>query len=178
MPIEDVGSIELSLKNLGAKLIGYTEEHDYYIDTRPCVDLASADSALRIRVSRDLQSNNYRYELTFKGPREKHEFAKVRREITVEVSDGEKLLEIFKIVGFKVLAVVSKKRKIYQYGTYRVYLDEVEGLGKFIEIEYVGDDRPRIEIEYEIMHIIDTLNIPRKIISKSYLELVLAKTKS
>jgi len=46
------------LKELGATFIGYKEEQDYYIDTRPCIDLVSADSALRLRVSRDIQTGN------------------------------------------------------------------------------------------------------------------------
>lgn len=175
IPIEDLNNVELELVKLGAIFIGYNEERDYYIDTRPCLDLVSKDSALRLRVSKDVITGATRCELTFKGPREKHEFAKVRKEITVEVSDGEKMIEIFKMLGFNVLLAVSKRRKIYQYKDYHVYLDEVQDLGRFVEIEYLSGETPGVKPEHNLMHIVEALNLPKNFISKSYLELLLAK---
>lgn len=175
--VEDLDKVELSLKKLDALFIGYREEHDYYIDTSPCVDLASADSALRLRVSKDIVKHSVSCELTFKGPREKHEYAKIRKEITVIIDDAEKMLDVLKALGFKVLAVVSKKRKVYRYGNCYIYLDEVEGLGKFVEIEYiVGSDKDSKEMpEGYIMKVVEILGIPKNFILKSYLELILSK---
>uniref|UniRef100_A0A7C2ZNI4 Class IV adenylate cyclase n=1 Tax=Ignisphaera aggregans TaxID=334771 RepID=A0A7C2ZNI4_9CREN len=175
VPVTDLSEIELKLKELGAVYSEYKEELDYYIDARPCVDLASSDSALRLRVLKDLQSGSTHSELTFKGPREKHDFAKIRSEITVSVSDPTAMLEIFKKLGFGILAKVYKKRKVYSYGPYKIYLDDVEGLGKFIEVEYVGEGIPSALIENEIVNILTLLNIPKNFVTKSYLELLLDK---
>ncbi|OGU85686.1 MAG: hypothetical protein A2279_06790, partial [Stygiobacter sp. RIFOXYA12_FULL_38_9] len=43
----------------------------------------------------------------------------------------EKYLESF----LNIEAVVEKKRKLYLYDNTRVHLDEVKGLGKFLELE-------------------------------------------
>ncbi|MEM1645288.1 MAG: class IV adenylate cyclase [Ignisphaera sp.] len=179
VPVENLELIEFKLKKLGATLVGYKEEQDYYIDTRPCVDLASVDSALRLRISKDIQTGWTRYELTFKGPREKHDFAKIRKELTVEIADAMVMLDILKILGFKVLAIVSKKRKIYKGGNYRIYLDEVNGLGKFVEVEYVSEvELNRSQLENEIINLVKQLGIQPNFIMKSYLELILLKNKT
>ncbi|MEM2512527.1 MAG: class IV adenylate cyclase, partial [Ignisphaera sp.] len=137
------------------------------------------DSALRLRVSRDIQTGNTRCELTFKGPREKHDFAKIRKELTVGITDVETMLDILKMLGFKVLAVIYKKRKIYQDGIYHIYLDEVEGLGKFIELEYVSEyEYNELLIGDEVLKLVDKLSIKRNFITKSYLELILSRTGS
>jgi adenylate cyclase class 2 len=175
IPLDNLEHVENKLRKLGAILIGYREEHDYYIDTRPCIDIVSTDSALRIRVSRDPQSGNVYGELTFKGPRENHGFAKVRKEMSVEVNDPLKMLEIFKALGFNVFIIVSKKRKVYQYNEYKVYLDDVEGLGKFVEIEYMyeGDRGWGSDIDQYILEIVDILGLPKIFIKESYLELMM-----
>lgn len=179
VPVDNLELIELRLRELGATFIGYKEEQDYYIDTRPCIDLVSADSALRLRISRDIQTGRTRYELTFKGPREKHDFAKIRKELTVELADAMAMLDILKMLGFKVLAVVSKRRKIYRDRNYRIYLDEVNGLGKFVEVEYVSEvELGRSQIENEIINLVKQLGIQPNFIVKSYLELILLKNKT
>lgn len=177
IPVDDLELIEYRLRSLGAIFIGFKEELDYYIDTRPCLDLVSADSALRLRISKDLQLGEVFSELTFKGPREPHDFAKVRMEVSVEVKDPLKILDIFKMLNFKVLAVISKRRRIYQYNVYRVHLDDVKGLGKFVEIEYICSDSKQL-IENDLLKIVDALGLPRKFIKKSYLELILSKSLS
>lgn len=176
IPVDDLETVEQNIEKLGACLIGYVEERDYYIDTRPCINLVANDSVLRIRVSRDLNRDATAYELTFKGPREKHGFAKIRNEISVVVDDAGKLLEIFKMLGFKVLAEIVKRRRIYQYNEYRIYLDDVEGLGKFVEIELVVDgDEISTNVFDELLQIAEVLGAPKNFISKSYLELWIDK---
>jgi predicted adenylyl cyclase CyaB len=44
--------------------------------------------------------------------------------------------------AFGVLAVVKKKRELYTYKDARIHIDEVEGLGAFIEFEVTGGETP------------------------------------
>jgi adenylate cyclase class 2 len=85
------------------------------------------------------------------------------------------MLEIFKALGFNVFIIVSKKRKVYQYNEYKVYLDDVEGLGKFVEIEYMyeGDRGWGSDIDQYILEIVDILGLPKIFIKESYLELMM-----
>ena len=39
------------------------------------------------------------------------------------------------MIFLKVEAVVEKKRLLYMYDNTRIHLDEVKGLGKFLELE-------------------------------------------
>lgn len=175
--VDDLNAVELKLSNLGAELVGYREEQDYYIDITPCTGSMPFDSALRVRIAKDVINNTVRAELTFKGPRERHEFAKIRPEITVAIDDAEKMLEIFKALGFKTLAVISKKRKVYRYGNCRINLDEVDGLGNFIEIEYLIDKEQNVDLLGDVLKVLEKLEIPKNFVKKSYLELILAKSR-
>ena len=63
------------------------------------------------------------------GPRES-------RYIVHPTADPEGLLEVLS-AAFDVRGVVRKRRSVYVIGPTRVHLDEVEGLGKFVELEVV-----------------------------------------
>lgn len=175
IPVNDLEHVEKNLRRLGAIFIGFYEEQDYYLDMRPCIDLMLIDSALRIRLTKDLINGGVASELTFKGPKERHEFAKIRKEITVTIDSGEKMLDIFKSLGFNIAAVVLKKRKIFRHNNYKIYLDDVESLGKFVEIEFVSENEKISGIEEELTDLVNILDLPKVFISKSYLELLLEK---
>src|SRR5512140_1691948 len=40
-----------------------------------------------------------------------------------------------------VLVTVDKQREIYYVGNVKIHIDEVQGLGRFVEIEAAGDER-------------------------------------
>ena len=168
---EDLNSVEEKLKALNAKLIDIVEERDYYIDLNPCIDLKSMDSALRVRVSRSLLRNTISNELTFKG-RRVSEYPKTRKEITVYIDSAEKMLMIFNELGFKKFYTVSKTRRIYQLRNCRIFLDSVDGLGSFVEIE-VTSYRDVDEAKKEVENLLKELGIRGEIVRETYLELLL-----
>ena len=171
--VEDLGRVEERLLSVGARIVDVVEEEDLYIDLAPCIDMFSRDIALRVRMYRSVTSNKRVCELTYKGPRISRDL-KIRKEITLTIDDGYRALEIFRELGFERHVSIRKKRKIYRYGAAKIFLDDVEGLGKFVEIEVDGVDS--IERFREIiMKILEILNLPRELISKSYLELILEK---
>jgi adenylate cyclase class 2 len=53
-------------------------------------------------------------------------------------SDGESL-RILLSKGLGVLCVVDKRREIYFHGNVKLHVDEVEGLGGFVEIEVIEE---------------------------------------
>ncbi len=123
------------LSAMGAVPLGNTTEVDVYY-AHPCRDFAATDEALRVRYA----GNGA--ELTYKGPR-MGPGAKTRREVTVRVEgDVETLISS---LGFDRVAVVRKRRALYAVGPYTVSLDEVEGLGTFVEIEAVVDGQGGLE---------------------------------
>ncbi|MEM4928339.1 MAG: class IV adenylate cyclase, partial [Acidilobaceae archaeon] len=96
----------------------------------PCRNFLVTDEALRIR-----QRGDGVIELTYKGPREKSLDYKGRLELTTVVADENSLREILEALGFRSAIVVIKKRRSYGKNGVEISLDEVDGLGCFIEIE-------------------------------------------
>jgi len=172
--ISNVDYIEKKLKELGAKLDNIIEEEDYYIDLTPCVDIRRSDIALRIRKSKSLMKGDVVEEVTFKGKR-LSEFPKVRKEITVNISSAEKMLEIFRELGFRNIYTIHKIRKVYILSNSKVFLDYVEELGYFMEIELLKPMDLAI-LKNELARLFTALNVSeRHIERKTYLELLLEK---
>uniref|UniRef100_A0A7J3QFL6 Class IV adenylate cyclase n=1 Tax=Ignisphaera aggregans TaxID=334771 RepID=A0A7J3QFL6_9CREN len=171
--VDDFNRIEEKLSKLGAVLIDFIEEEDIYIDLKPCIDMAARDMALRVRIYRSILSNTKHCELTYKGPRQSKDL-KIRKEITLAIDNGYKAIDIFRELGFEKYIAVYKMRKIYRYGSAKIFLDDVKGLGKFIEIE-IEDVNSIERFRENIMRILDTFDLPKELIPKSYLEMVLEK---
>lgn len=76
---------------------------------------------------------------------------------------------------FAVEAVVQKKRKLFLFYNTRIHLDNVKGLGKFLELEtLVVNDKPDAEMRFK--EIIYFLKLDQsKQIRKSYRDLIIEK---
>jgi adenylate cyclase class 2 len=127
-----VPGIEEKIADLGGELIGVENHLDLYFSS-PFRDFAKTDEALRIRVKEE------GVRLTYKGPKLDIE-TKSRREMTVRVDDPEALESILEAIGFSRAAVVKKRRTKYALGEAVLCVDEVEGLGSFVEVELAGDE--------------------------------------
>jgi len=172
--IRDPDEVERRLQGLGAKLIDIVEEVDSYVDLAPCIDMRKQDIALRIRKRRSLVTGESINELTFKG-RRMPGAVKARKEITVIISDGEKLLEILRELGFTNIYTVSKTRKIFALKDLRIFIDNVKELGTFLEIE--APSTMNVEkFEQVIKDLFNVLGVDESCIeSKTYLELLLER---
>lgn len=146
-------------------------EEDRYVDLTHCVGSPARQIALRVRIKKSLTRNTSTAELTFKGALIEKE-VKAREEITTTLEDPEKITRMLLLSGFPIITV-KKKRKIYSTTADRVkiYLDEVEGLGNYVEVEVIN---PESKEEYlKILNKIkEELGLSREEnIVKSYLEL-------
>jgi len=61
-------------------------------------------------------------------------------EYEVKIENLAQMKKILEVLNFKSLTKVDKKRKAWEYKDYEIDLDSVEGLGDFVEIEYIGKD--------------------------------------
>jgi len=93
---------------------------------------------------------------------------KSREEIEVEVSDGE-IQELLLRLGFREVATVKKRRRLYRVGDVLLSLDDVEGLGLFAEAEVRGD----LNREEDLLDLLKKLGGGEPI-RKSYLEMLIA----
>jgi len=127
--------IEEKLKSAGFELVGEKLEEDVYFNS-PVRDFRQTDEALRVRREYG-ETENAR--LTYKG-KKLDSITKTREEITVDVSDSEAMKLILQKLGFKAVATVRKRRKIYRLGDVIACVDEVDNLGKFVELEIDVED--------------------------------------
>ncbi len=154
--------IEAKILDLGGELIGVENHLDLYFNS-PIHDFARTDEALRIRIK------EVGARLTYKGPKLDSE-TKSRRELTVQVDDPKALESILESVGFSRAAVVKKKRTKYALGEAVLAVDDVEGLGTFIEVELSGGEDWQAQ-KRTALDILASLGLVESI-RKSYLELL------
>lgn len=159
--------VRARLASLGIRQAASLTERDLYFNS-PTRDFGRTDEALRIRSTEEGTS------LTYKGPKLGLGGIKAREEFIVPVDSGEALEEILGRLGFTRTAVVEKTRETYRVEGTFVALDEVKGLGPFVEIE-----APSGLGEHEAIALITRvrgiLGLTGEETTLSYLEMVLAK---
>jgi len=133
-----------SLLREGAVERGVIEQSDCYY-AHPATDYAVTGEAFRMR---RVDESNY---LTYKGPRvtsrEEDGRTKIRREIELEIEAGEaganQWSSLIEALGFRPVLEVRKCRSelalTWRGTSVDAALDEVTGLGSYVELEVVCD---------------------------------------
>ncbi len=158
--ISDPIEIANKLKELSARKILKIQQQDIYLDNEDMA-LFNSGKALRIR------KEDGRYFLTLK---EKilHRKPKTRNEETIELSENQTivLLRILENLGFKKTLTINKIREVYEIGELKFFIDMVEDLGYFLEIEIPEDYE-------ETQHILQKLGMSLEAaIDKTYPEML------
>lgn len=160
--LEDLARVRERLQAMGAEFQGEERQEDLYFN-HPERDFAQTDEALRLRLA------GGRSTMTYKGPK-LEAVTKSREEFQVGVDDYEGAVAILERLDFRRVARVTKHRELYALEGYRVMLDEVEGLGTFVEVEKV---EPPYKPE-ELVALLKRLGAGEEAMERrSYLELLL-----
>lgn len=125
--LDDPARIISSILELGGREVYFTVQRDTYY-RHPSRDFAVTDEALRIR---EEEGKSF---ITYKGPKLDAD-TKSREELEVPLVDPKDLGALLLRLGFEPVAVVEKRRRGYYLGTLEVCVDEVKGLGHFLEVE-------------------------------------------
>lgn len=59
-------------------------------------------------------------------------------EFETAIEDIEKMEKIFEVLDFKLVAEVDKTRQVWDFKNYEIAIDQVKGLGDFVEVEFKG----------------------------------------
>lgn len=142
------------------------EEHaDLYL-AHPARDFAQTDEALR------LSRRGGRADITYKGPKLDAR-TKARREVVVPVEDAAAARAMLEALGFRVVREVRKTRSLHHHGGFEVALDEVPGLGTYVELErQLPEGADRAGAERDALALLESWGI-RDTERRSYLELLL-----
>ncbi|NJE00844.1 class IV adenylate cyclase [Thermococcus sp. JdF3] len=124
----DFNQARAAIESLGADFVQEELQEDLYFSLPP-------HELLRVR----RLSNLGRSFLTYKriaDPGRNEEFD----EIEVEVSDFDGTVEILKRLGFREDIWIRKRRLVYRLDGVTFELNEVAGLGDFLDIEVISDN--------------------------------------
>lgn len=166
---------------LESKLVGWQarpeppiEEADHYHNA-PDRDFRNTGEAFRLRRIADQSF------ITYKGPKLPG-LVKTRPEIEVALAEGlepaEDFLRILQHLGYRPVAVVKKRRRIWHLArggfALQVCLDDVEYVGRFVEVEILAAPSQREDAEKVLQEVAQALGLaePEK---RSYLEMFMSK---
>lgn len=137
--IADLKALERRIIEQGAHLVQpRTHEVNLRFDTLDG-ELKRNYQVLRLRMDNAAR-------LTFKGPGEEQDGARLRRELEFVVSDFSTAKELFEALGYVVDVMYEKYRTVYNLGKVLVTLDEMP-YGIFAEIEGPDGDSIRTTAE-------------------------------
>ena len=137
--VDSFDRVRDKLSGSDAVFCGRILQQDDYFDN-DASDMLDSDRCLRIRTQ--VCDSGRQYLVTCKGARESGCFKK-RMELEVPVSDVLTFRKVLGFLGFKAGVTVEKQRERWTVAGCEVCLDEVSGLGSFVEIE--GPDEFCIE---------------------------------
>ena len=129
----------------------------YYYD--PLRSNLQPESDLRLNETfriRKTKKGNY---LTYKKQHFKGKLWVYSDEYETKVEDYNTIKKIIKILGLKELIKVHDRRNIYKYKDFEIELEDIEGLGIFIEVEKMSTLDNEIEIKEEIRDFIRGLKL-------------------
>jgi adenylate cyclase class 2 len=176
-PIDDVTDLESKLETLQADRGATVEQIDVYFN-HPSRDFGETDEALRIR------SVGTQNRITYKGPLIDAE-TKTRRETEIEVAAGaetrNQLSQLLTALGFREFRSVGKSRVPYRVPwegrQLEIVVDDVHGLGRFVEIECLAEESDFDEVKASVLQLAERLGLQNSQ-RKSYLQLLVERDAS
>jgi len=173
-PVDDLAAIEAKLTALGAESLEPVTQIDTYY-AHPVRDFSQTDEALRIRTIGDENR------ITYKGPK-LDLTTKTRREIELPLAPGPasaaQYQALLEALGFRPVFQVKKRRRpltlSWQGQSVEGALDEVDGLGTFVELELSADDSQLAAAQAALTTLATHLQLTRTE-RRSYLELLLER---
>jgi adenylate cyclase class 2 len=175
-PVADFGAIEAEMARWQAQRQPAIDEADHYFNA-PDRDFAKTDEAFRLRCVGEINR------LTYKGPKQPG-LTKTRTEIEIAIEPGDaaaaKFRQLVQHLGYRPTAVVKKRRIEYAFERdgfpMQACCDDVETLGKYVEIEIVTDEPQKERAQAVLLTVVQELQLPASE-PRSYLAMVLEKSK-
>jgi len=170
--VADRDEFERRMRGLDTPTSETCRQVDRYY-AHPARDFASTDEALRIRRVGEFNC------VTYKGPKIDRT-TKTRQEIELPIASGERgasdFADLLEALGFRPVGEVRKRRQSTQLAwrdhEVEVAIDEVDGLGTFVELETSADETSLDQARDCIGSLAERLGLTQGE-RRSYLELLL-----
>lgn len=175
---QQAAALPSALARLGFAAQATQEETDLYWNGA-ARDFRRTDEALRLRAVRHISGGEAQTYLTYKGPKLDAR-SSTRQEYETAVGDFDTARSILLALGYHAAFTVKKTRRSFTRGAQTVCLDEVDGLGHYIELEQLLEDgASRENAITSLLALLDTLSLSRDALTRaSYLELLMARATS
>ena len=140
LPAADLNLIKGKLLQAGFKETSFIEERDTYFDNQRG-DIRANGEALRVRETKDHLTGKRRAQINFKG-KKLDARTMTREELETGVENGEISRKILQAIGYiPVAPEVIKERIMLRRESVTACLDNVRGLGEFLELEILADSK-------------------------------------
>ena len=155
---EDINSVLSCLGKFEKKGMKVTKDI-YYFD--PLRNNLKADSGGKLKECCRLREKAGKYYITYKTDNYNGDLWVYSDEYETEVKDIDILKRIFEKLGLQELVIINNKRHTFETSEYEIIVEDVEKLGVFLEVEYIGDSETVSvdEIKKRIMQFIKDLNL-------------------
>ena len=152
--IKDKESLVKKLEGLGCIFSPPTSQSDviYTMRSGTVKDFTSNDVFLRLRTSNGKILFTAKKRLTNSLDRIEHE---------VEVSSNEEMEQVLILLGFAAAVKITKTRTVTHYNGDEVCIDDVGGLGSFIEVERLTDADDIGSTQEKLFEFLESLGISK-----------------
>lgn len=155
--VKDLKAVEQKLREKGCNISEPIEQHDVIYASREMVERfeVSKEDDLITRI-RQLPNKTI---LTLKQQRS-NEMDNLEYE--TEISDPKEMHQILLTLGQKPVTRVNKQRRTCKLEDYEICLDEIEGLGTFVEFEKLtSEDADPDQVRAELFQAAESLGLSR-----------------
>jgi adenylate cyclase class 2 len=136
-------------------------------------DMIQRDEALRIRKIEDMNSGEKSSVITYKGAK-LDKVSMTRREYETAIGDAETGKRILEEIGFSAVPEVEKIRTEFVLGDVTACVDQVTGLGDFLEIEILTGEGMREKALERIRDMLEQLGFSMENTTRrSYLSMLM-----
>jgi len=163
--VDNLPEIARKLSKLGCKISAPIFQYDRIYNEKGKINpRGKKGNVLRIRQQED------KILLTLKKNRT-NELDCIEHEL--EISSVEEMENILLQMGYQLAVEIRKTRQKAKYQNYEICLDEVEGLGTFVEVEKITNE-PAEKVQEELFQFLESLGVAKdQRISKGYDTLML-----
>lgn len=155
-----------------ADCLGAVVQEDTYYNA-PHREFVETDEALRLRRERTATADHWETVITYKGPLLDDD-SKSREEFETAIGDGDVGDEILTRLGFSAAATVRKNREHYDLNGVTITLDEVDGVGQYVEAELESETAAIDPVRERAVEALESLGLDSdEQIQTSYLGLLL-----
>ena len=142
LPIPDPEGVKNRILEAGFKEQRFIEERDTYFDNARG-DIRANGEALRVRETKDCRTGKKQAQINYKGKKLDTQ-TMTRRELETGVEDGAVCREILQALGYSPAEPeVIKNRTMLQKDFITACLDNVRGLGDFLELEILVESEEK-----------------------------------